>query len=101
MASNCAIPPPIPEVSADLKFDRGIRVSWMPVKQRIINSLKTQGLVGYTNGTIPKPSHPVSAPPITVTSPDGSTTTTTPPAAGSCYSGLLDKSLSRGMDLSE
>ncbi|KAE9403521.1 hypothetical protein BT96DRAFT_990182 [Gymnopus androsaceus JB14] len=78
MASNGAIPPPIPEVSTDLKFDRGVRVSWTPVKQRIINSLKTQGLVGYTDGTIPKPPHPISAPPITVTAPDGSTLTTTP-----------------------
>ncbi|KAE9400262.1 hypothetical protein BT96DRAFT_938755 [Gymnopus androsaceus JB14] len=66
MASNGPIPPPIPEVSADLKFDGGVC---------------TQGLVGYTDGTIPKPPLPISAPPITVTAPDGSTSTTTPLAA--------------------
>lgn len=62
MASNSAIPPPIPEVLTDLKFDRGVRVSWTPVKHRIINSLKTQGLVGYTDGTVPKPSPPATSP---------------------------------------
>ncbi|KAJ3858307.1 hypothetical protein EV359DRAFT_69115 [Lentinula novae-zelandiae] len=56
MASNGAVPPPIPEVSADLKFDGGVKVSWTPVKRRIVNSLKTQGLLGYTDGTITKPS---------------------------------------------
>ncbi|KAE9397602.1 hypothetical protein BT96DRAFT_940853 [Gymnopus androsaceus JB14] len=30
MASNGAIPPPIPEVSADLKFDGGVKVGWAP-----------------------------------------------------------------------
>ncbi|KAJ3933325.1 MAG: hypothetical protein NXY57DRAFT_1037684 [Lentinula lateritia] len=59
--SNGAVPPPIPEVSTDLKFDRGVKVSWTPVKRRIVNSLKTQGLLGYTDGTITKP------PPITIT----------------------------------
>ncbi|KAE9386469.1 hypothetical protein BT96DRAFT_949079 [Gymnopus androsaceus JB14] len=89
MASNGAILPPIPEVSADLKFDGGVRVSWTPVKRRIINSLKTQGLVGYTDGTIPKPPLPISAPPITVTAPDGSTLTTTPPAAAAAATAVF------------
>lgn len=83
MASNGAIPPPIPEVSADLKFDGGVRVSWTPVKRRITNSLKTQGLVGYTDGTIPKPS-------ATITPSGTSTTTTSPtpttPAATAVFS---------------
>ncbi|KAE9383092.1 hypothetical protein BT96DRAFT_951642 [Gymnopus androsaceus JB14] len=81
MASNGAIPPPIPEVSADLKFDGGVRISWTPVKRRIINSLKTQGLIGYTDGTIPKPTVPAPVPPVTVTAADGSTSTVTTPAS--------------------
>ncbi|GAW08486.1 retrovirus-related pol polyprotein from transposon tnt 1-94 [Lentinula edodes] len=73
MASNGAVPPPIPEVSADLKFDGGIKVSWTPVKRRIVNSLKTQGLLGYTDGTISKP------PPIIITiSPPARTPTIDP-----------------------
>lgn len=67
MASNGAIPPPIPEVSGDLKFDGGVKVGWAPIKRRIINSLKTQGLLGYTNGNILKPASPAMA----VTTPAG------------------------------
>src|SRR5579875_3156897 len=66
MASNGAIPPPIPEVSADLKFDGGVKVGWAPVKRRIVNSLKTQGLLGYTDGSIPKPSTTSPASPATI-----------------------------------
>ncbi|KAE9386403.1 hypothetical protein BT96DRAFT_981747 [Gymnopus androsaceus JB14] len=75
MASNGAIPPPIPEVSADLKFDGGVRISWTPAKRRIVNSLKTQGLVGYTDGTTPRP-----APIVVVTPPTGTTAVPAPPA---------------------
>ncbi|KAE9384005.1 hypothetical protein BT96DRAFT_950881 [Gymnopus androsaceus JB14] len=79
MASNGAIPPPIPEVSADLKFDGGVKVGWAPVKRRIVNSLKTQGLLGYTDGSIPKPppSPPSPPPPPPPPPPAASTTTTT------------------------
>ncbi|KAE9390150.1 hypothetical protein BT96DRAFT_946337 [Gymnopus androsaceus JB14] len=81
MASNGTIPPPIPEVSADLKFDGGVKVGWAPVKRRIVNSLKTQGLVGYTDGTIPKPIAPtitVTAPTTTSSTPDATAASTTP-----------------------
>ncbi|KAE9390232.1 hypothetical protein BT96DRAFT_946281 [Gymnopus androsaceus JB14] len=78
MASNGAIPPPIPEVPADLKFDGGVKVSWAPVKRRIINSLKTQGLVGYTDGSILRPSIPI----IVVTAPNAASPTPTSPTPG-------------------
>ncbi|KAE9403403.1 hypothetical protein BT96DRAFT_936423 [Gymnopus androsaceus JB14] len=88
MASNGAIPPPIPEVSADLKFDRGVKVGWALVKQRIVNSLKTQGLLGYTDGSIVKPSPsppipippPPPLPPATTTAAVTTTATATAPA---------------------
>ncbi|KAJ4491885.1 hypothetical protein C8R41DRAFT_920247 [Lentinula lateritia] len=81
MASNGAVPPPIPEVSADLKFDGGVKVSWTPVKRRIVNSLKTQGLLGYTNGTITKPSPIIItiSPPTHSPSLDAGTGTVPPP----------------------
>ncbi|KAF8823454.1 hypothetical protein HHX47_DHR10000197 [Lentinula edodes] len=82
MASNGAVPPPIPEVSADLKFDGGVKVSWTPVKRRIVNSLKTQGLLGYTNGTITKPSPIIItiSPPTRSPSLDAGTGTVPPPS---------------------
>ncbi|KAE9397190.1 hypothetical protein BT96DRAFT_941128 [Gymnopus androsaceus JB14] len=86
MASNGAIPPPIPEVSADLKFDGGVKVGWAPVKRRIVNSLKTQGLVGYTDGTIPEPIAPtitVTAPTTTSSAPDATAASTTPTPSSS------------------
>ncbi|KAE9388439.1 hypothetical protein BT96DRAFT_947607 [Gymnopus androsaceus JB14] len=79
MASNGTIPPPIPEVSADLKFDGGVKVGWAPVKRRIVNSLKTQGLLGYTDGTIakPSPSPPIPPPPPPTPAPSATATATT------------------------
>ncbi|KAJ3859272.1 hypothetical protein EV359DRAFT_86589 [Lentinula novae-zelandiae] len=74
MASNGAVPPPIPEVSTDLKFDGGVKISWAPVKRRIVNSLKTQGLLGYTDGTVHKPVPIITvSPPSTTPSPDPNT----------------------------
>ena len=81
MASNSAIPPPIPDVPIELKFDGGVQIGWIPVKQRIINSLKTQGLVGYTDGTIIKPSS--NTPAIVVSTPG---TTSGVPAATPVFS---------------
>ncbi|KAJ3796423.1 hypothetical protein GGU11DRAFT_757545 [Lentinula aff. detonsa] len=56
MASNGAIPPSIPEVPEDQKFDGGVKISWNPVKRKITNALRAQGLTGYINGTVKKPS---------------------------------------------
>lgn len=81
MASNGAILPPIPEVPIELKFDGGVQIGWISVKQRIINSLKTQGLVGYTSGTIIKPSS--NTPAIIVSTPG---TTLGVPAATAVFS---------------
>ncbi|KAF5369735.1 hypothetical protein D9757_011985 [Collybiopsis confluens] len=55
MASNGAIPPSIPEVPDDQKFDGGICLAWKPVERKILNALKNAGLVGYTDGSIPQP----------------------------------------------
>ncbi|KAE9394383.1 hypothetical protein BT96DRAFT_943214 [Gymnopus androsaceus JB14] len=97
MASNGAIPPPIPEVSADLKFNGGAKVGWAPVKRRIVNSLKTQGLLGYTDGSIPRPSPsppappPAPPPPAPPSSSTTSTTTTTTPVATAVTSTATSK----------
>jgi hypothetical protein len=53
--SSGAILPPIAEVPEDQKFDGGVKTTWTAVKRRIVNTLKTQGLYGYTDGTILKP----------------------------------------------
>jgi hypothetical protein len=58
MASSGAIPPPIAEVPEDQKFDSGVKTTWISVKRRITNALKTQGLYGYADGTIIMPSVP-------------------------------------------
>lgn len=81
MSSSGACPPPIPEVSADLKFDGGVKVGWAPVRRRIINSLKTQGLLGYTDGSIIKPTPnpvPQASSPSTSTTVTPTTGTPTP-----------------------
>jgi hypothetical protein len=75
MASSGAMPPPIPEVSEDLKFDSGVKMTWNSIKRRITNALKMQGLYGYINGTIPNPSDTTPPQlPAVVTAPAGSTT---------------------------
>jgi hypothetical protein len=63
MASSGAIPAPIAEVPEDQKFDGGLKTTWTAVKRRITNALKTQGLYGYADGTISKPtdSNPTTA----------------------------------------
>lgn len=81
MASNGAIPPPIPEVPEDQKFDGGVRISWAPVKRKITNSLRTQGLTGYIDGTIKKPS-----PLIASSQSDGSSKPPEAPSPTSVYS---------------
>ncbi|KAF5390764.1 hypothetical protein D9757_004415 [Collybiopsis confluens] len=58
MASNGAIPPSIPEVPEDQKFDGGIRLAWKPIERKIQNALKNAGLIGYVDGSI-------SLPPVT------------------------------------
>ncbi|KAJ3728298.1 hypothetical protein C8R42DRAFT_716251 [Lentinula raphanica] len=55
MASSGALPTPIPEVPEDQKFDGGIRVTWKPIERKIKIALKSQGLIGYIDGTTEKP----------------------------------------------
>lgn len=82
MVSNSAIPPAISKVSAEITFDGGVHISWATTKQRIIIALKSQGLVGYIDGSIPKPTN---TPSITITSFTG-TTTTSPDKGTPIYS---------------
>ncbi|KAJ3996529.1 hypothetical protein F5050DRAFT_1807639 [Lentinula boryana] len=56
MTSNGGIPAPVPDIPDDQKFDRGIQVAWKPVERKITISLKNQGLDGYINGIVEKPS---------------------------------------------
>jgi hypothetical protein len=69
MASNGAIPPPLPDIPEDQKFD-GIRLAWAPIERKIQIALKGQGLIGYVDGTITIPpivQLPLNAPGTTVT----------------------------------
>ncbi|THU75697.1 hypothetical protein K435DRAFT_814110 [Dendrothele bispora CBS 962.96] len=74
MTSNSSIPPPIADVPEDQKFDGGVRILWRTARRKLFNALKGQGLIGYVDGTIIKPTVPT----VTVTPPD--TTPDTTPA---------------------
>jgi hypothetical protein len=74
MASSGVIPPPIAEVPEDQKFDGGVKTTWASVKRRITNALKTQGLYGYTDGTITIPTVPTLPQTTTTTASAGAGT---------------------------
>jgi hypothetical protein len=57
MASNGAIPPPIPEVPDDQKFDGGVHLAWAPIERKIKTALRSQGVIGYADGSIIRKSH--------------------------------------------
>jgi hypothetical protein len=63
MASDGSIPPPLAEVPENQKFDGGVKVTWTAVRRKIVNALKVQGLHGYIDGSIPKPTTVALAPP--------------------------------------
>jgi hypothetical protein len=90
MASSGALPPPIAKVPGDQKFDGGVKTTWIAVKCRITNALKTQGLYGYTDGTIVKPSDSTSTTqttgPATRAGAGAATVVTTTPAPTAVYS---------------
>lgn len=67
MASNRAIPSPIPEIPEDQKLDGGICLAWPPIERKIKIALKGQGLIGYIDRTVPV---------LSITSPAG------PPESG-------------------
>ncbi|KAJ3729370.1 hypothetical protein C8R42DRAFT_651681 [Lentinula raphanica] len=56
MSTTASIPTPVPEVPEDQKFDGGIRIAWKPIERKIKVALRAQGLDGYIDGTVNKPS---------------------------------------------
>ncbi|KAJ3991836.1 hypothetical protein F5050DRAFT_1715766, partial [Lentinula boryana] len=65
MTSNVGIPAPVPELPEDQKFDGGIQITWKPIERKIKVSLKNQGLDGYIDGSIRKPSTDTTSAPQT------------------------------------